>query len=152
MSRERWQELDEKATPGPWEVDRRPGMEKAVAMQPTYIEADWADGLYLEHSAGYIYDEGGHDKSDAEFIAAARTAWPAAERECEQLRSEVVAWKRTSCQNFDASEDSERECDQLRALLRQVHRLILDDRAGVAAYEIDSSGLLDDEGQQPAPR
>lgn len=111
--RERWQELDERATPGIWYV--------------------------LEHDAeGWITrDEGDLDQEhlsvdDAEFIGAARTAWPAAERECEQLRADN---------------------EWLRGLLRQL-RKYGEDRASANDYDftvielIDQSGLLDDGGQQ----
>ena len=52
--RARWRELDETATPGPWD---------------------------LRYPTRYL------NEADRPFIAAARMAWPAAEREVEQLRA-----------------------------------------------------------------
>jgi hypothetical protein len=59
----------EKATPGPWRADGR------------YIET--IEGAEEEMA---IYDEGGHDELDAEFIAHAREDVPRLLEEIERLR------------------------------------------------------------------
>jgi len=62
--RERWRELAEAATPGPWEV--REGYDPTIVQ----VGSDWPTGS--DEGLGQVY---GHP--DAEFLAAAREAVPA---------------------------------------------------------------------------
>lgn len=75
--RDRWQELDQQATPGPWWLDPHPdALGTVVHAEPhTIAVASRHADLPTAHA-------------NADFIANARIGWPAAERECAQLRSE----------------------------------------------------------------
>lgn len=65
--RGRWRELDQAATAAPW-------FEK--------------DGLLRARPWTFVADVSLQDnEADTDFIVAARSGWPAAEAECEQLRA-----------------------------------------------------------------
>lgn len=128
--RDRWQELDEGATPGPWTVDydsQRDSFSPEIVYESWGISAESVppDGyavVWISSDRDYGIPEGGiSGPVDAEFIAAARTAWPAAERECAQLRSELGTALKLNGHLLGLNDQLRSERDQACALAAQRH-------------------------------
>jgi hypothetical protein len=88
-----WQQLDADATPGPWHGR---GIATCWCLgwcnDPLHRDGRCYGAEILSEELGHrISSARGHDDrravADAEFIATARTAWPAAERRAAQLEA-----------------------------------------------------------------
>ena len=114
--RARWRELNEAATPGPWEFDVRDGISQHWSRPEPWLPVVEMIGTDSWSGCNHrlSYTEG-----DAAFITTARVAWPAAEREVEQLRA-LVAEDAEYDELRTSFRNQQREVEQLRALLRQV--------------------------------